>query len=66
MSTLLGMTPENGVSVTRFYGGELRGVCYQLTAANGQYIQLTTPQLNDILKVLADSGVDVGWAWRNQ
>jgi hypothetical protein len=66
MSTeLLEMTPQNGVSVTRFYGGQVQGVCYQLTTEDGRFIQLTIPQLTDILKSLADSGVDIGWAWRN-
>ena len=67
MSTeLLDITNGNGVALTRFWGGDKRGVCYQITTTDGTYIQLTTPQLNAILKALADCGFDAGWAWRNQ
>jgi hypothetical protein len=65
-TTLLRMTPENGVAVTRFYGGQHRGMCYQVTVENGQYIQLTILQFEAIIKALANSGIDVGWDWRNQ
>ena len=67
MSTeLLEMTNDNGVALTQFWGGDKRGVCYQVTTTYGAYIQLTTPQLNAILNALADSGFDIGWEWRNQ
>ena len=56
---------EGEVSLTRFYGGHKRGQCYQVTEQNGRYVQLTIPQLNAILKTLADSGFDIGWNWRN-
>ena len=54
------------VHLVRFWGGS-RGVCYQITEGrSGKYIQLTTPELTEILKALAKSGVDIGWEWRNQ
>jgi len=32
-----------GIQVKRFYGGELRGVCYQITIGD-QYVQLTSQE----------------------
>ena len=56
---------EGEVNLTSFYGGHTRGKCYQITQQNGQYVQLTIPQLTAILKALAGSGFDIGWNWRN-
>jgi hypothetical protein len=66
VSTELLEITKDGVALMRFWGGDKRGVCYQITAEDGTYLQLTTPQLNAILSALADSGFDIGWAWRNQ
>jgi hypothetical protein len=53
---------EGEINLTSFYGGHKRGKCYQISeTATQRYIQLTIPQVNDILKALADSGFDIGW-----
>lgn len=38
------LTTESGVGLTRFYGGENRGMCYQITMPNSVYIQLTSDE----------------------
>jgi hypothetical protein len=42
----------NGVYLTRFYGGEKRGVCYQLATKDDsgdyKYLQFTDSQMDDI------------------
>jgi hypothetical protein len=57
---------EGEVNLVSFYGGHKRGKCYQVTEQNGRYVQLTIPQINAILKALADSDFDIGWAWRSK
>jgi len=50
MSTTL--VDRKGVNVTQFWGGNRRGVCYQLNAG-GQFVQLTAAQLKVVLLDLA-------------
>ena len=60
---------EQGVRVTRFFGGTERGTCYQIgtdTPEGYQYIQLTAVQVREMIRALAASGIDTSWDWRNQ
>ena len=50
MSTCLGVINDN-VSVTRFYGGDDRGVCAQLTGDDG-FIHLTASEIIAVLPML--------------
>jgi len=40
---------KQGIQVKRFYGGDQRGICYQITTSEG-YVQLTEKQFKDLLK----------------
>ena len=60
---------EQGVRVTRFFGGTKHGTCYQIGADSGEgymYVQLTSAQVREMIRALAASGIDTSWDWRNQ
>ena len=42
---------KNGVHIKRFYGGEKRGMCYQISIPD-KYIQLTQKEFNILSKRL--------------
>ena len=42
-----------GLQVKRFYGGDKRGVCYQITLGKA-YVQLTTKQYVELLSRLVE------------
>ena len=53
MSTEILEDDKLGIYLTRFFGGEKRGVCYQITVHNGcisDYVQLTKAQMTAVLK----------------
>jgi len=60
---------SNGLFLTRFYGGEARGVCYQITVepsagitghyADRTYIQLTSGQMEEIIVALVKDRLGV-------
>jgi hypothetical protein len=59
MSTQLINSPEDGLFLTRFYGGDARGVCYQITVvdrnlntAGSYHVQLTRAQVERIIIAL--------------
>lgn len=39
---------KNGINIRRFYGGDERGVCYQITIGK-EYVQLTGEQFIEFL-----------------
>lgn len=43
----------NGLYVTRFYGGEHRGICFQFDTC-GEYAQLTFAQTENMLEVVLE------------
>ena len=56
-----------GLNVKRFYGGEHRGVCFQVTLVHGEllsinryggYVQLTEKQFKELVKCLLDHFFD--------
>jgi hypothetical protein len=57
-----GLLESNGLLLTRFYGGEARGVCYQITVepdagitghyGDRTYIQLTARQVEELITAL--------------
>lgn len=50
MSTeLITEEDKTGFYLTRFYGGEEKGICYQITTEDGKYIQLTKFQMKKLL-----------------
>jgi hypothetical protein len=51
MGTVIYETKDGEVEVKRFFGGEARGVCFQITTASG-YVQLTGAQYEELLNVL--------------
>jgi hypothetical protein len=44
--------PDSDITVTRFWGGSKRGVCYQVTNGNGHTIDLTLPDIKSLVLVL--------------
>ena len=58
-----------GIHVKRFYGGEDRGVCYQITVNRFEgcaWTQLTRKEYEDLLYCLTDSVVNEWEARRKQ
>jgi len=55
MSTsLIDEDDKGGFYLTRFFGGERRGTCYQISQGNGVYVQLTMEQMRKLLHVMID------------
>ena len=51
---------KDNVQVTRFHGGITRGICYQINAPNGDYIQLTAEQCAELTAALHSYWKQVG------
>ena len=53
MSTTL-ISEEDGwdFSITRYYGGSERGICYQITNGKGEYTSLTKYQICKLIEFL--------------
>lgn len=53
MSTNLIEDGDNlGFYLTRFFGGSLRGVCYQIGTPDGCYVALTRDQMWELVKIM--------------
>lgn len=50
MSTLL--YEDKNYLLTRYWGGDEKGVCLQITLAEGEFIQLTKDDLDEFIKHL--------------